>query len=144
MKTKTSTIYIADDNTEFTTEKDCIAYEEQIEKRKKFTTYWNIVFSPDLTEGRGYYGSVHVEFYNEAFYWINSRSWIEDWCFQTYGKRIDYVQGVSPMENWKVYDITREGYLNESFTQVGDYKYPSKRLKLTPNGDGTYSRESIS
>lgn len=53
MKTKNSTIYIAEDGKEFTDEKSCLDYEKKFNEELAKATYWHVVHGPDLTEGRG-------------------------------------------------------------------------------------------
>lgn len=80
---KQSTIYIAKDGKEFTDKTACEKYEKKLDSHQ----LWSVTHSPDLTEGRGYYGKTYL--HTESA----SLDEIEDFCFKKFGKKCVYVQG---------------------------------------------------
>lgn len=129
MKTKNSTIYIAEDGKEFTDLISCLNYEKKVSEELIKTTYWHVIHGPDLTEGRGYYGLTYIKVVKSSY--PETKDFVEDFCYRTYGRKIAFVQGCSPMVNWVLSESNREKFLKkDSSISVGDYRYPAKHLKL--------------
>ena len=129
MKTKNSTIYIAEDGKEFTDEKSCLDYEKKVADELENTTFWEVVHQPDLTEGRGYYGLTYLKVKKSSY--PKTKDFVEDFCYRTYGRKITFVQGCSPMVNWTLSESSREKFFKKNKSiSVGDYSYPAKHLDL--------------
>ena len=130
MKKETMTQYIADDGTPFNRQEDCEKYEQELALRQKRTTYWRVVTGADLTEGRGYYKLKLIECYGPE-YESTAKMLMEDWCFRILGRKAVFVQGVAPMENWILSQISLK-YFNQpnAKIQIGDYSYPAEKIKL--------------
>lgn len=90
MKTKTQEIYVADDGKEFTTAVECEKYEAMLKEETKTTSYWRVVYKPDLTEGRGFYGLMYVKISKIAPH-EDPKVWLMDYCFRTIGRPIAFV-----------------------------------------------------
>lgn len=130
MRIETKLVYYADDGTVFDNEPACKKYEDDIKKRESATSYWIVVHSPDTTEGRGHFGTIYVEAYIPDQY-IDSRTWMEDWCIKNYGRKLDFVQGVQAIEAWILRKIDRDKFLTGEAYSVGSYRPPAKRISLT-------------
>jgi hypothetical protein len=127
--TKQVTIYTAKDGKEFMDEDSCRQYE--LELSRKFH-YFHVVHSPDLCEGRGYYGLTFVAVECDEYMAV---SYVNDWCFKKFGSPVAYAQGVSPMPNWTVHRSTCNDYTATSrHIRVGDYKYPAEHVLLSNGG----------
>lgn len=129
MKTITKTVFVADDGTEFASEKACREHEERVAREEAETSYWRVICKPDLTEGRGYYRSLYLKVVGVRY---EPEAWVEDWCHRTLGRPLAFVQGVAPMRSWSVSEITKESFSEPGGVQVGDYRYEPEILVLTP------------
>jgi hypothetical protein len=129
MKTKKSTIYVAEDGKEFTILRDCELHEAMLKEEEKTTSYWRVVYKPDLTEGRGFYGLMYVKISKIAPH-EDPKVWLADYCFRTIGRPIAFIQGCSSINNWEIQQSTRELYLKGGKISVGDYSYDSTSLDL--------------
>ncbi|CUJ01638.1 hypothetical protein [Achromobacter aegrifaciens] len=127
MKPINKLIYQADDGKIFQTAGECEKYEADIAARAKRTSYWRVSHNPDLTEGRGMYGSISLEVYGPDY---SADLWVRDWCFRTFGRPIAFVQGVSPMSNWTATQIDREAFMRGGEGRVGDSRTPGTRKRL--------------
>ena len=128
MKTETRTIYIANDGTVFPDKAPCEAHEKQIAETEKMTSYWHIFHSPDLTEGRGYFGSLYVKLICHDSHL--AENFLMDYCFRSWESPIAYVMGASPTMNWGFSKCTRDQYAEARGTSVGDTKVAAKRITL--------------
>lgn len=129
MKSKKVTVYEAFDGKIFTDEKECTKYEETEKKRVERIRYYKVIHNPDLTEGRGHYGLtlIECEIFNK---WCEFEL-INDWCYRTFKRPIAYVQGCSPIFNWKLHQIAKSEFDNKNARiMVGDYSYEAKRIYL--------------
>lgn len=136
MKSVTSTVttYVADDGTSFFTEKECLAHEAKVREEEKNTSYWRVVASPDLTEGRGYSElrilKVQADIYGPV------QSLVEDWCFRTYGRPVAFVMGVAPITSWFVKQADKAAWFDagkerpNDYVSIGDYKTRARQLQL--------------
>lgn len=127
--TELTTQYVAEDGTRFGTKAACEAYEAEL----KSYSYFRVIHSPDLTEGRGWYGLTvlkvkAVQNGDEAL--------VQDWCYKTFGGRAAFVQGVSYTENWRIYAANANQWKDPPHISVGDYKYPGTRKKLVQKSPG--------
>ena len=76
---------------------------------------------PDLTKGRGWYRFSYLKVYTNVGC---DQALVEDWCYRTFGRKIAFVQGCSPVENWRISKIDEKTYRNASeapkqFYEVG-------------------------
>jgi len=119
--TVTKVIAIADDGKEFDSETECIVYEAKQKEILKNTTYWRVVTSPDLTEGRGWYGTWYISIYNDTL--SCDEMLLQDWLFRVKGRPIAFVQGVALIANYIYRKIDADEYFNNrTATNVGDTK----------------------
>lgn len=121
MKSISTVVYEADDGTRFNTEAECLAHEKAVEEKAKRTTYWVVAHTPDLTEGRGFYGRMYIECYGPEPY--NAEMYMRDWCFRVFDRPIAFVMGVAATENWRLAPSTHKEFLAKRPAQVGDYKH---------------------
>jgi hypothetical protein len=129
MRVETKQVYYADDGTVFDDEAACKKYEDSIRERVSRTSYWVVHHSPDLTEGRGYCGIAYLEAYIPADYPAQD-IWLEDWCIKTLGRKLAFVQGVSPMPAWILHKIDREKFLKKQDGSIGSTRISAKAVKL--------------
>lgn len=131
MKIDTRVQYIADDGTAFNKEEDCLAYEVEQADLARRTSYWKVIHSPDLTEGRGFYG-------HSAFKLVAStlaQEFMEDFCFARFGRRVEFIQGVSPMPNWILTQIDKVTFDRPVEGSVGCSKIKGKKFLLKFEGN---------
>jgi hypothetical protein len=128
MKEVTRTIYEADDGTIFDSAEACKSHEAAAVERERRTTYWRVTHGPDLTEGRGWYGALIIEAYVTGYGPVNAM--VEDYCFRKFGRKVAFVQGCAPTENWRIVQIDKDKAAKDHEARVGDYSYPAKRVKL--------------
>lgn len=138
MKAETKTIYRADDGTVFESQEQCKKYEDEIKARESKTSYWKVIHSPDLTEGRGWYSATYIECYGLT---NDASLWIEDWCYRTFGRPIDFVQDVAPMRAWRIEKIDRNAFLHPVGQRVGDFQYKAEVIRLVPGPKSTGLRK---
>lgn len=114
MKKVNSVKYVAFDGKEFLSKKDCEDYEKK-EASKRFFAVWH---TPDLTEGRGFQRK--TVFCVEPYGWSGYSTFeaMKDYCIRKFGRKLAFVQGVSPTENWSLKEITR-GQFEEAKHQFG-------------------------
>ena len=129
MREEISKVYYADDGKMFQDRGACEKYEADIRERANRTTYWVVNYNPDLTEGRGYYSMVYLEAYVPVDYPAQD-IWLEDWCIKTLGRKLAFVQGVSPMPAWILHKIDREKFLKKQDSSIGSTRISAKVVKL--------------
>ena len=132
MKPITQTTYASDDGQIFPTELECLAHEKTIQEREEKTRYMAVTHSPDTTEGRCWYGLTYLRIYFEDSYCLDGL--ITDYCYRTFGRPIQFIQGVQPMTSWLLRTVDlqawRQAVKGELHTSVGDYHYPAKTVTL--------------
>lgn len=106
-------VYISEDGKEFMDQAQCEAHERKIQMVMNFK-YFAFTAKPDLTEGKGYYKHGVI---------VVNRPWIEpetaeQYMYDTFGRKIAYVQGASPMTSWYISPITYEQYVKDTYDQV--------------------------
>lgn len=70
--------------------------------------YFKIYHHPDLTEtGLAQKQTLVCVNTKKTFM---AKELVEDWCFETMGRRVKFVQGVAPTENWHIYKSTAEEF----------------------------------
>lgn len=130
MRIENKPMFLADDGKIFEKQIDCENYEKTLAKEAEKTTYWRVLFKPDLNEGRGYYGLKLIRCYGTD-YKNQAKDLMEDWCYRTIGRPVAYVQGCSPMRNWCLMEIDREKFSDRtSCCSVGDYSYQAEFVYL--------------
>lgn len=129
MKTKTRKVevFIAEDGKEFLTAKDCEQYEKEELARWKEIRFFRVIHSPDLTEGRGWGASTYLAV--EAGY--SAQHYVELFCEQTFGSRVAFVQGCSPMTSWTIYDVTLKQFIEKLPGTLGDYNRQVDQIFLS-------------
>lgn len=129
MREETKTVYYADDGKVFESKTACEVYEADLLKRAQQTSYWVVYYNSDLTEGRGYCSLVYIEAYIPAPYPF-PQEWVEDWCYRTFGRKLAFVQGVSPMSAWTLSRIDRTTYLRCPDSSLGSTIVKAQSVKL--------------
>ena len=127
-----TTVYRTLDGREFTNKAEAEKHEAAVAEREEQTTFWHVTHHPDLTEGRGWYGSAVLEVY-VATKWWPVLALVEDYCARQFGRRVQFVQGCSAMEGWMLTKLDDRAMFDrqaKGAAQVGDYKYPTKTIKL--------------
>lgn len=130
MKTETKEVFITDDGREFTNRAEAEKHEKAEAAASAHRTYWHIAHNPDLTEGRGMYGSTYVKCEGVAPY--NAEMLMQDYCFRTFGSPAAFVQGCALTPNWKLRQIDRDAFLQPRDARVGDYSHKAKTITLRP------------
>ena len=112
MKVLTRTTYIADDGTEFDTEKECVEYEREQEALEDFRKYYIVRYNPDTGEGRRLFNST-VYLQVTSNHRVNHTSAVHDLLYEKLGKKAAYFYGKSehPMDVWTVESVTKEQFL---------------------------------
>lgn len=93
MREEQRAVFITDDGKTFFDKKQAEHYEEQLKNKKAY----KVQYAPDLNETGFLQKTGYILCYAQ---WGNDL-WVEDWLYNNFGKRIEFVQGVSPTENWK-------------------------------------------
>lgn len=129
IETKIIITYIATDGKEFLTENECKIYEETVVKVKSQVKYYHSICSPDLTEGRGYYGSIYFAVYDPSYCPFERAL---KYMIDKYGSPIAYVQGCSPMRAWSVpKECSEKDFIAKNGTRVGDYDYKAEQIFIS-------------
>lgn len=114
MKEIKSTIYITDDGKEFTNKKEAMEHESRLNNVK----YFVVRYSPDLTEGRGLQKAGLVMVHAKG----SHREFVEHWCYQNFGNRIDFCMGVygsnAIMAAWSIREVVE--------SEIGSYEVLNK------------------
>lgn len=145
MRTETKTIFYSDDGKIHNNEASALAADKQFENDQKRTSYWKVVSNPDLAEGRGWYSVIHLKVYIEspsfpdlevyARPFPDHEVYVRQWCFETYGALIAFVQGCSPIVNWHLFPSNFYTFEKNQGSCVGDYKYAGKQVSLSIAAD---------
>lgn len=109
---------------EFLTMAEAEEYKRTLEERLAYT-YYTVRYSPDLTEGRGYYNAVNI-----AVTKGYTKNALIHYLVEAFGKPVVQVMGVSPMDNWTYQEGQKfttledlDTYLNKKVTiGIGDYQ----------------------
>lgn len=123
-------VYVAADGKEFIDKAECERYEELLSK----TTYWRVTHSPDLTEGRGYYGLSFFTFTYGGY--LAPSDYMIDFCIKRFGPKVEFVQGVSAIPNWTFEQVQLADFeRNDHTSSVGDTRRPAKKYQLVFGSD---------
>lgn len=123
---------------EFIDRKEAEEYEKQLKEVLDYS-YYPVTHAPDLTEGRGYYKSMIV-----AVKPYHSGNVVIHYLCNTFGKPLEFVMGVAPIDNWivgkKVKFDTISGlakFMNKEVQEgIGDYRKQVKREVKVINNRG--------
>lgn len=131
MRTETKEVvtYIASDGKEFLSQNECEIYEKNVIEVKSKIKYYHSICSPDLTEGRGYYGAIYFAVYDTTYCPFERAL---KYMIDKYGSPIAYVMGCSPMRNWSVpKECTEQEFIGKAGTRVGDYNYKAEQIFIS-------------
>lgn len=140
MKEETRKVFVAEDGKPFDTEAACKVHEDYLTGRKMRLDkmrFFCVTHSPDLTEGRGWYGLTYVALEVTESYSKDHELWLRDFCFTQFGYAMQFVQGCAPMNGWHYSEIT-QGEFDQwpmRSTSVGDYSHKAKAIFLSNCGD---------
>lgn len=95
--------FVADDGKAFDSVKECMEYEE-----KNLNCYWMINFKPDLTEGTCLQAHIAVNTSKLTNSDYDIERYLKDWCYRHIGAPVEFVMGVSPIDNYTVFKSTKE------------------------------------
>lgn len=118
MHIETRKVFVSEDGKSFDLEKDCVAHEQCLEIQKRRLDkikFYSISHTPDLTEGRGYYGLTYLAVEDDYYH----SEWALDFCFKNFGSALEFVMGVSPIPNWVLRETTKEKFLDYRNVSVG-------------------------
>lgn len=109
---------------EFTSKVEAEKYEKELQD-KMSRTYYRVMCTPDLTEGRGYFNSVVIAVQERGV-----SNAVLQFLIDNLGDPVSKVQGVSPINTWSVskgfrFDNTEDlfKFLDTEVTSgLGDYK----------------------
>lgn len=141
MKEETRTVFVAEDGKPFDTAAECKTHEDYLTSQKQRLEkirFFRVVHSPDLTEGRGWYGLTYIAMEaTESYSKDDIEIWLRDFCFTQFGHAMQLVQGCSPMPGWRYWEVSKEEFLQWSTKKisVGDYSYKAKAVFLSNCGD---------
>jgi len=148
MKKELKEIFVAEDGNVFSSEAACVNHEEIINKEKarlEKIKFYQVVHSPDLTEGRGNYGLTYIAIEENEIYSKNHLLYLIDFCSTQYGNAVQFVQGVSATAGWRYNEITYDEYIShKGKAHVGDYSYNPKIIFLSDCGDYVGFEKAIS
>lgn len=128
MQTTTQEVFIADDGKVFTNKGECEHYEAEYKRLEAATHYWQVIHSPDLTEGRGMFG---LSLFKFVYFGRFAEEHMQDFCHKRYGPRVEYVQGASEIMNWSLRKIDKAQYERQGQeARVGDSRSVAKYYEL--------------
>lgn len=127
MKVENQLRYIADDGQSFANEFECVEYERRLQEKENNTSYWQVWFAPDLTEGRGLQRCAVYELYYTGCF---VEEHITDFCYKMFGNKVAFVQGVAETNNWILNKITKESFNTHEIKNVLLFKNNSLVVKI--------------
>lgn len=96
--------------------------------------YWLVAHNADCTETGCPMNNTYIKTIWEGFAAQQSESAehaiLEDFCFQRFGKKTVWVQGVAPTENWRIYYSSEDKHNEARPIMWGGYKTKTMRLEL--------------
>lgn len=131
MKVHTRTTYIADDGTEFDSEKECVEYEKEQQALEDFRKYYIVRYNPDTGEGRRLFNST-VYLQVTSNHKVHHISAMYDLLYERLGKKAAYFYGKSehPLDAWVVEPVTKEQFLT-SKSKIIVVQEGTKGLRVT-------------
>jgi hypothetical protein len=141
---KLITVYKVGDK-EFVNKSEAEEYEKQLNDLLKYS-YFPVTYSPDLTEGRGYYKKMIVAVENSY-----NRNTLLHYLVKTFGDPLEFVMGAAPIDNWIIgeersFDSIEElkKFLDEKvICGIGDFKKQVKRKVVFINRNGQEIKKKI-
>lgn len=132
METKTieTNVYVTKDGQEFLNKAEAEKHEQTLEN----TRYFIVNHSPDLTEGRRFHATTVFTTAIKNQYMVAEL--VADYVYRTLGRRVAFVQGVSPVPNWTFREADAEEVQKLTAPRIGDYKGKVYRVELV------YSKKS--
>lgn len=121
------------DGKTFTNKAEAEKHEAAVLQRAKHMTYWAVSHGADLTEGRGMQAFTILEIYTPDY--PDVQIWVEDFCHRTFGRRLQFIMGVSPCAGWNLRRLAdvNEALRNTGRTHVlGNSNYSPRWLYLSP------------
>lgn len=138
-RTESVEFFVAFDGEKFLNQADCEKHEAKVQalqKRMAGMQFFVLTYRPDLTEGRGFYGRVHIAIdgYPQGY---PVRARVLKAAFLLGGDPIQFVQGAAPMEGWVLTESTAERWARRASDRpkVGDYDHDPEELFLS-DGSG--------
>lgn len=131
-------IYVVDGK-KFLDKEQAKSYNDKLNEQLKYV-YYNVAYSPDLTEGRGFYKKTTLAIMED----YPADAIALQYCVKTFGNPLEFVMGVSPMANWVLTKIGKFDTLNELTKMlkqevsigIGSYRKKSKRQVIYVNKFG--------
>lgn len=119
MKEENIKVYTAFDGTKFFDEKECRGYE----KKENGAKYYEILYSPDLTETGLFTSKEYVKVYEAIG--LPAEDVILDYCFRKYGTLIgESVMGYGQQRHWSCLSISLERFNNKTHIIWGGRPLP--------------------
>jgi hypothetical protein len=126
----------------FNSEEECNKHENRLQRNAQKLKYYQVVYNPDTTEGRGYYGLCFFCVGFDCNDGVMKDAYFSDYCYKRFGEKITFVMGVSPILSWWSDSLTREQIAkkikDKEFVKCGDYKYPGKTEYIFIKEDSSY------
>lgn len=97
------------DGKTFETREEAVEHEKEIKRIEALTSYWRIVHTPDLTEGKGYYTETYLKVRHSGR-GPDVRTWVYDYAFRIHGRPLAFIMGVAPMKAWILDQIEKSHY----------------------------------
>lgn len=139
MRTETRQMYITEDGQYFEDRDRAEQHEAKVNERKCATSYYQVFYNPDLTEGRGNYSVAKVKVYSgEA--WMDRDTLLQDFLVRELGRPVRFVMGCKsqPTKAWHVSKMEyNEWRQAELVTMVGDMRYNGINVTLILGDDET-------
>lgn len=125
---KEITVFGTPDGREFVSHKEACRHLKKLEKLERIE-YFEIIHSPDLTEGRGYRGIIMLAVDSES----NQRLYAEMLCHEMFGGPAKWVMGRSPVRSFIIKESSAREFREHKnrHAQVGSSRFQAKRLFLS-------------
>jgi len=106
------------------------------------TKFWCVFHRPDLigigsTTKKTYIKTIWEGIPEHSEYGGYEFEFVEDFCYNRFGNKIAYVQGVAPTRNWYITAVSEAEYENNHYYSrnrielgIGSKKYPSPESHL--------------
>lgn len=132
-------VFYAEDGTRFLAENECVAYEKEKQKeinRLKCVKFFQVIHSPDLTEGRGWYGRLFIAA-EDSYAAGNQETYAAAAATTLYGNPLAFVQGVAEIPNWRICASSFGEFKDwkDKNIKVGDYSYSASAIFISSKGE---------
>jgi hypothetical protein len=130
VREETKKIYYSSDGRVFDKKHECEDHEMKLEQIERDTSYWLIVYHPDIDDDTVYYGCTLARAYLPS-YGVFAQNLMEDFCYSKLGSQFDYIMGAFPMRSWKLSKATKEDFFKGNpVVYCGGYRYEGNRICL--------------